>query len=224
MINSAKRKVEPTEDTQQLDEDTSLEESTTSAKGSDQQLKEMGLEKVKVKDDGDCLFETFHHILGNSVPKIDAEQEERIAFKNGPIIQLREDITNWITTPISRRDRMIPGPVENPEPTMNNVDFWHQYGDRIMKERHERDADKQMYKDVDAYRKCMTSIEPNPDNPRCQFGGIFEILAFEESILKKEIQVIEWDGSKWIVLTDIVRDFGRDKKINITKRLSIIKI
>ena len=188
----------------------------TSPKGPDQQLKEMGLERVKVKDDGDCLFETFHHILGHPpVPKIDAE-EERKAYKTGPIMTIREDITNWITTPISSRKRTIPGPRENPEPTENTVDFWHQYGDRILDERHEINADKQMYPTMDAYKKCMTSIEPNPHNPRCQFGGIFEILAFEE-MNNKEIQVIEWGGSKWIVLTDFVRDFDRDKEIDITK-------
>ena len=215
MISTAKRNLGlDGEDDSAINEETQEEQPETS-KSPDQKLRDMGLERVKVKDDGDCLFETFHHILGNRVPKIDAK-EERILFKNGPIMAIREDIVNWIATPMSLRDRMIPGPRENPEPTKNNVDFWHQYGERIMEERNEEDADKPMYKDVDAYRKCMTSIEPNPLNPRCQFGGIFEILAFEE-MNNKEIQVIEWDGSNWIVPRDIVSTFGRDKKIDITK-------
>ena len=75
----------------------------------------------------------------------------------------------------------------------------------------------------------MTSITSNPDNPRCRFGGIYEILALEERFngeglkdsgfgkIEKEIQVIEWIERKWIVSPVMVSLFDRKEELDISK-------
>ena len=194
MIDAAKSNQE-TESQDEVAEEVQPE----SAKGPDQQLKEMGLERVKVKDDGDCLFAALAYI---SKPNRKEEPGD------GEIKLLREMIVEYVTTDTSKRER-VTHVEENGAEIKENVNFWQINGEDILKAPHgnpvKAAAKEKMYTpresegETDRYTKLMTATKADGKNPRARFGTRFEVMAFEE-MEEKEIQIIEWNDNEWRVM------------------------
>lgn len=214
MIDAVKRNQEmerQKEGTQETDE--VYDQSIKSPKGPDQQLRDMGLERVKVKDDGDCLFAAFLYIMN---PKRDEPP------KKAEIMEIRDNVVDYITLGGKGVERKTV--FHGQEIVDTTSSFWETYGDKILTVEHLTDVGKMMYEPLESdnfkwmqYAKCMTSEEGNPNNPRCRFGGPVEIKGWEEMTGNK-IQVIEWMSNKWEVKYPETASFDEKKHTLIFDR------
>ena len=210
MIDAVKRNQEM-EGQEPSKEQEPVYQPVTSPKSPDQQLKEMGLERVKIEPDGDCLFAAFRYTINPKRVK---------APKKHEIMGTRRGLVEFIL----RGSRGI-----NRETDGGHIDntssFWEINRWEIFDIKHEGGEEKNMYAKLDGdpyewsqYEKCMTAEEANPDNPRCRFGGIIEIRAWEEMTGRK-IQVIEHKNNEWVVSYPPGAEFDKEKHTIIYENL-----
>lgn len=124
-------------------------------------LKKHHLVIEKVNDDGNCLFTAFLKILN----KPDPETVEAVE-------DLRKKMVKWMQDDASKKRRSDQGPEKT---------FWEEFGDLITtQESYGRKNRDYMYNGYSDYETHMTRTDSDPDRPRAQFGGIFEIMALIE--------------------------------------------
>jgi hypothetical protein len=159
-----------------------------------QALKRLGLERVKIKDDGDCLFASLLMILDN----------EKNPDKD-VIMQFRGKIIDYITGNVKKKRHLNRDVPEGEENT-----FWDVHGNGILSTPRpgQISGTRQshaMYKNKNEYKTEMMLTEPNTANPRSRFGGTIEIIAFQElfesKLGGKKVQIIRWNEvtEKWDV-------------------------
>jgi len=177
-----------------------VEESVGSKDSGDiktQALKKLGLKRVKVKDDGDCLFASLLMTLDNG------KNDEHAVDKKATVMKFRGKIVDYITNEDNKRDRTS---THHGQKVTERLSFWDLYGNGILTTPSAgTENPNMMYKDKAAYKEEMSLPEANELNPRSRFGGITEIIAFQElfetELGGKEVQIIRWNETnrKWDV-------------------------
>ena len=164
-------------------------------------LKKYNLDREEIPDDGNCLFTAFLKFLNTSDQDL-YENADKLSVEDPKLSQkglkkvqkLRKEMVGWMQSRESKEEE-------------DGQTFWEKYGEIIIEQEPYYDRGEQepsvplleqepsvplleqepsvpllehMYKDLNDYVAQMTRVKSDPDRPRAQFGGPFEILALFE--------------------------------------------
>ena len=135
----------------------------------DDYLRSKGLERGRIKPDGDCLFVAFLRVLRQENPSANQVRD------------LRNEIVNWMTSERSKQSRTWS--TQGVSGT-NEMTFWDKHGEAILAlPRTETDpnyGDTPMFANLGDYVRTMKSMVSDSNKPQGRFGGQYEIMAFRE--------------------------------------------
>ena len=135
----------------------------------DDYLRSKGLERGRIKPDGDCLFVAFLRVLRQENPSVEQ------------VKHLRNEMVDWMTSERSKQSRTWS--YQQASGT-NEMTFWEKYGEAILAlPRTETDPNygiTPMFENLDDYVRTMKSMVTDPNKPQGRFGGQYEIIAFRE--------------------------------------------
>ena len=112
---------------------------------------------------------------------------------------------------------------------MQDGDFWDQHGtDILAQDSFATGVNKPMYSDYNDYVSQMTRIDSDPERPRAQFGGFFEIFALFEMHKEelKDIYAPKEEGALllWITENDdgtlFLQTFPHDDTMNLKTNIN----
>jgi hypothetical protein len=161
-------------------------------------LNRLGLKRVPVKPDGDCLFSSLLIMLkdrlGQGTTIATSMYKTQLQKQSD---QLRQEIVDYIIG----GKRILATAPEGFKPDKNEVTFWHTYGDTILALSNHLDDGGTMYESKEDYEKAMRKeIRSTIERKHINWGSQYEVYAFEE-MNKISVEIRTWDGpnNKWKV-------------------------